>query len=99
MVGASELFSPPLSVNQSSKIWCAITNVSDKPRTVHIDVVDTLGLVVGTGGCIVLPGRTCGTVGHIADQTERFHCRFEFDGSKSAMRASIHTTEEHLEAR
>lgn len=26
-------------------------------------------------------------------------CRFEFDGSKSAMRASIHTTEEPLEVR
>jgi hypothetical protein len=84
---ATTIFTPPVVPDDDGTFFCLVTNVSAKPLTVMIDVLDMNGGTAKHFGFTVGPLETRAALGE-GDSGGRA-CRITTDGSRSALRASV----------
>ena len=85
--GATTIFTPPVVPDDDGTFFCLVTNVSARPLTVMIDVLDMNGGTAKHFGFTVAPLETRAALGE-GDSGGRV-CRITADGSRSAIRASV----------
>jgi len=85
--GATTIFTPPVVPDDDGNFFCLVTNVSARPVTVMIDVLDMNGATARHFGFTVRPLETRAALGE-GDSGGRV-CRITADGSRSAIRASV----------
>jgi hypothetical protein len=86
---AADLFTPPLFVGDNQLVACEIVNVGGKTRTFQLEIIDSAGIVQGSGGNTLAPGQSGG--GGIASSSifGLFYCHFIVQGGVDNFRAAI----------
>ena len=84
---AASIFTPPVIPDDDGDFFCLVTNVSTRTLIVAIDVLDLNGGTSRHVGFTIPPLETRAAPAHGAS-SDRV-CRITFDGSRSAIRASV----------
>jgi hypothetical protein len=87
-VQAATLFTAPLP-GGGAGVYCQAVNVTTAPRDVTITVLDANAMVVNSQTCTALAASHSCTLAVPGAGTSPHFCRFDVDGVKSAVRASI----------
>jgi hypothetical protein len=87
-VRAATLFTAPLP-GGGAGVFCQAVNVSTAPRDVTIRVLDANAMTVNTQTCTALAVLQACSLGVPGAFTAPHFCRFDVNGVKSTVRASI----------
>lgn len=93
MSHAATLFTAPLEMdfvdNQDLSLVCTAANVSQRERTITIDIINIDGVSIANVSGSVEPGARLGvTQGSDNGNATPSHCKIEVSGNKSSVRAS-----------